>query len=127
MRDYQRKKTNPYILPKTLYRRVLGVIRDYDREKSEIDDILYGTGEHDGAGGGRVGKPTEGAAVRLLQYSGDVDAVEKALEVIPEEYRKAVFNNIRYGNYFPDNAAYRTWLRYRQRFIYEVAKRLNLV
>ena len=127
MRDYQRQKNNPYLLPKTLYRRVLAVIRDYDRQKDEIDDILFGTGEHDSSGGGRVGKPVEGAAIRLLQYSGDVEAVEKALDVIPEEYRRAVLDNIRYGNYFPDNAAYRTWLRYRQRFIYEVAKRLNLV
>lgn len=127
MRDYQRKLNNPYRLPKTLYRRVLAVIRDYDRQREEIDNILYGTAERDGISSGIPGKPTENAAMRMMQYTGDVEAVERALETIPEEYRREVFANIRYGNRFSDNAHYKTWLHYRQKLIYEVAKKLNLV
>ena len=129
MRDYQRKKNNPYYLPKTLYRRVLAVIRDYDRQREEINDVLFGTAERDGiaVAGGMPGKPTENAAVRLAQYKNDTEAVEQALVHIPEEYQKAVFDNIRYGERFPDTAAYSTWFRWKQRMAWFVAKNLNLI
>lgn len=127
MRDYQRKLNNSWHLPRTLYRRVLAVIRDYDRQREEINNILYGTAEHDGLSSGVPGKPTENAAMRMMQYTGDVEAVERALETIPEEYRMGVLDNIRYGDRFPCTAHYKTWLRYRQKLIYEVAKKLNLL
>ena len=128
MTDYQRKKNNPYFLPKTLYRRVLSVIRDYDRVKSEVDNILFGSPERDnGAAGGRIGKPTEAAAIRLAQYESDLDAVNKALDRIPPEYQKAVFSNVAYGERFPSIAHYNTWLKWRQRFIYYCAQNLKLV
>lgn len=128
MRDYQRKVNNPYYLPKTLYRRVLSMIRDYDRQRAEINDILYGTPNVEvSVSGGMPGKPVENIAIRLSKYEGDIEAVEKSLEKIPEEYRKAVFDNIRYGERFPETASYRTWLRWRQRFIYFVAEKINLV
>ena len=129
MRDYQRKKNNPYYLPKTLYRRVLAVIRDYDRQREEINDVLFGTADRDGiaVAGGMPGKPTENAAVRLAQYENDTEAVEQALVHIPEEYRKAVFDNIRYGERFPDTAHRSTWFRWKRKFVWCVAKKLKLV
>lgn len=126
--DYQRKKNNKYFLPKTLYRRVLAVIRDYDRVKGEVDNILFGTPDKDIVSfGGIPGKPTEEAAIRLAQYENDLEAIDKALELIPQEYKKAVFRNIVYGERFPDVAHYNTWLKWRQRFIYYCAQNLKLV
>ena len=60
MRDYQRTHDNPYILPEYLYKTVKFAIKDYDRVRSEYDDILYGsssgaTGVPRSAG---VGQPT---------------------------------------------------------------------
>lgn len=127
MRDYQRKLNNPYRLPRTLYRRVLAVIRDYDRQLEEVNNILYGTPEHNGVSRGIPSKPTESAAVRMMRYTSDVDAVEKALEIIPEEYRKGVLNNIRYGDKFPFTADMSTWARWKARFVYEVGKNINLI
>lgn len=127
MRDYQRKLNNSYSLPHTLYRRVLAVIRDYDRQREEINNILYGTAEHHEISGGFIGKPTENTAVRILQYTGDIEAVEKALETIPEEYRMAVLDNIRYGDKFPYTAGASTWARWKAKFVYEVAKKLQLI
>lgn len=129
MRDYQRLKNNPYYLPRTLYRRVLAVVRDYDRQRREINDILYGSAEHDGisVAGGMPGKPTENAAVRLAQYESDTEAVEQAMTQIPEEYRKGVFRNVMYGEKFPLTAHYNTWWRWKQRFVWLVAKKLNLI
>ena len=129
MRDYQRKVNNPYYLPKTLYRRVLSVIRDYDRQVTEIQDVLYGTADRDGVtvAGGRCPKPTESAAIRLAQYENDTEAVEQALAQLPEEYRKGVFRNIVYGDKFPLTAHYNTWWRWKQKFVWYVAKNLYLI
>lgn len=128
MRNYQRKKNNPYFLPNTLYHRVMSVIRDYDRQIEEVDDILFGTAHSDvTVSGGIAGKPTEAMAIRLSKYARDIDAVEKALEKIPYEYQQGVFDNVRYGKRFPDTAHYNTWLRWKQRFIFLVAQNLNLV
>lgn len=129
MRDYQRKRNNPYYLPKTLYHRVIAVIRDYDRQCEEIDNVLYGTADHDGVtvAGGMPGKPTESAALRLAQYENDTEAVEQALIQIPEEYRKEVFDNIRVGERFPNTAHRSTWFRWKRKFVWYVAENLNLV
>ena len=129
MRDYQCVKNNPYYLPRTLYRRVLSVIRDYERQKGEVTDILYGTSSKDGAmvSGGVPGKPTESAAIRLAQYESDIEVIEKALEKIPFEYRSGVFRNIERGERFPETAHHNTWLMWRKRYIWHVAKGLNLV
>ncbi len=128
MRNYQRKKNNPYFLPNTLYHRVMSVIRDYDRQIEEIDDILFGTSHSDVVvSGGIAGKPTEEMVIRLSKYERDTSAVERALDKIPYEYQQGVFDNIRYGKRFPDTAHYNTWLRWKQRFIFLVAQNLDLV
>ena len=128
MRDYQPQLNNPYVLPKTLYRRVLAVIRDYDRQKEEMRSILFDTPNNDGIRSGKIGKPSEDAALRIAQHAGDVELVDAALiSSVPTEYRKGVFDNVRYGTKFPEIAHYKTWLRYRQRFIFETAKKLNIL
>lgn len=122
------KKNNPYFMPRTLYRRVIAVIRDYPRQRQEVNDIIYGTTSPDVAvAGGKIGKPTEDMVIRLERYMRDLDAVEKALGKIPKEYQKDVFNNIVCGKRFPATAHYNTWLRWRKRFIWFVGKELNLV
>ena len=128
--DYQRRKNNPYFLPGTLYQRVLAVIRDYERERSEMIDMLYSIPNKDMTEVSKSngnGKPTERKAIILSFYKNDIDAVVSALEKLPIEYRQGVFKNIVYRERFSDIAAYRTWIRQKQRFVYEVAKNLNLV
>lgn len=128
MQDYQHKRDNPYFLPQTLYRRVLSVIRDYRRQRGEVNDILYGTHNAEVVVTGGIPKsPVESIAIRLEKYTADIEAVEKALEKIPPEYRKSVFENIADGKRFPETAHYNTWLRWRKRFVYYVAKEFNLV
>ncbi len=128
MQDYQHKRDNPYFLPRTLYRRVLAVIRDYRRQRQEVNDILYGTHNAEVVvTGGMPKSPVESIAIRLEKYTADIEAVEKALEKIPPEYRKAVFENISDGKRFPETAHYNTWLRWRKRFVWLVARELNLV
>lgn len=128
--DYQRRKNNPYFLPGTLYQRVLAVIRDYERERSEMVDMLYSIPKKDMAEVSKSNgdcKPTERKAIILSFYKNDIDAVVLALEKLPAEYRQGVFRNIVYRERFSDIAAYRTWIRQKQKFVFEVAKNLNLI
>lgn len=130
MRDRQPNKGNAYYLPNTLYRRVLSIVRDYDRRCEERDGILYESSAFDdgmprGCGPGR---PVERAAIKLSQIEQEIIAIDRALEQIPEEYARYIFDNIRYGQSYPlDYAARNTWSRWRSRFLYFVAKNMRLL
>ncbi len=127
--EYQRTKNNPYYLPDTLYKRVIAVIRDYNRQRAEIIEVLYSVPdiENSEISKSGTGKPTEKKADRLWYNQNDVEAVVNGLSSIPEEYQEGVFRNIIYNEKFNNTASYRTWIRQKQRFIYEVAKNLHLI
>ena len=129
MRDYQPNKNNPYRLPRNLYMQTLYLIRDYDRLKRTYDDILYSSPDpRDGMpSSGEINDGTAEKATTRAAIAQKCEAIEQAKLQIPEEYRKAVMDNIRYQVPYPDYAAYSTWKRWRQRFIYFVAKNLNWV
>lgn len=128
MRDRQPVK-NPYYLPNSLYRLMLATVRDYDRLCEERDDILYGSSANDGMPRGTdVGRPTERMAERLERIGGNIDAIDKALKQIPQEYRMHIFDNVRYGQPYPlDYAGAATWSRWRVKFLYFVAKNLKFL
>lgn len=125
MRDYQRKKNNSYSLPCYLYKRMLYLIRDYDRLKAERKDILFGTPEHDGAPHSGFGSPTESKALRLYMLDTECSAVEKALNNIPECYRKGIMRNICYYEPYPLDADRTTYGKWKHKFVYFVAKNLH--
>lgn len=125
MRDYQCGHNNPYWLPQTLYRRCLALVRDYERLKAERDNIIYAGGTGDGQPHGESPiSTTEAKALRLAEMDADCEAVERALERIPTEYRRGVYTNVVYGIRL-DNLPYacrNTYSKWRQRFLYHVAK-----
>lgn len=128
MRDYQRIRNNPYYLPRSLYRRVLSVIRDCDRQRSEVDNIILETGPKDcGSHGASAGDPTQSAAIRIEKYMNDIRAVDRAKSNVPPEYMPYIFDNIRYGSKLPDIAGKNTWSRWKMKFAYFVAKNLKLI
>ena len=125
MRNYQCKKNNPYMLPHNLYMRMLYLVRDYERIRSEREDILSASPVPDGIPHSGNGNPTEQKAIKMAELDSTCSAVEKALDIVPYEYRKAVWNNICYKSPYPINAGEATYKRWRCRFIYEVAKNLH--
>ena len=120
MRNYQPQKNNPYKLPHNLYMRMLYLIRDYDRMRSEREDILHGSPANDGIPCAGIGNPTENKAIRLMSTGSECEAVERALAGVPEEYRKGVWNNVCYQCPYPSDAGEATYKRWRIRFIYNV-------
>lgn len=97
MRNYQPQKNNPYKLPHNLYMQMLYLVRDYNRLVEN-------------------GIRPEATA-----------AVDRALQVVPTEYRRGVWDNIVYCAAYPMDAGEATYKRWRCRFIYNIAKNLKLV
>ena len=125
MRNYQQKKNNPYKLPHNLYMRMLYLVRDYERIRSEREDILNASPAPDGTPHSGTGNPTEQKAIKLAGLGDNCSAIEQALRVVPPEYRKGVYDNICYRSPYPTDAGEATYKRWRCRFIYEVAKNLH--
>lgn len=129
MRDYQPHKNNPYWLEPTIYRRVLAVVRDYDRMVRDYNEIIHETAAGDGQPGSNTpGDPVARKAERLDRLWKDIRAVEMALIRIPPEYRDGVLRNIKYGGWPIDVPANRkTWSKWRCRFLFFAAKNMNLL
>ena len=121
-------KDNPYHLPRTLYKLVIAIIRDYKRQREEVNNILFGSHFPEiSVKGGSPKSAVESMVARLEKYTTNTTAVEKAVDKIPPEYQKGVFENIADGKRFPEGACYKTWLRWRKKFIWYTAEELKLV
>lgn len=124
MRDYQPIKNNPYILPHALYMQVVWLIRDYDRMREEYESSLEKSpAPHDGQprSGSNVDSTQQKALTRVNLWT-KIEAVDQALNTVPEEYQQGVWNNVVYRVRYPDDAEPRTYRRYKSKFIYMVAK-----
>lgn len=128
MRDYQNKKSNPYILPQNLWRQILYLIRDYSRMKEELDAIIDMAASQDGQPrGSGAGDPTYAKVIKREKYHDIVSAIDRAKKEIPAEYRDGVWQNIVYGTAFPLDAHRVTYSRYKSKFVYLVARNLNYI
>lgn len=130
MRDYQPTRNNPYYLPKTLYKRVLSTVRDYDRMRREYLELLHSSGRPaDGQPrGNEPGNPTADRVQRLDKLWGELHAIEQALMVVPEEYRMAVLDKVRYDRWPTDKPVGKNLPGYwKSRFLFRVAKNLKLL
>ncbi len=127
MRNYQRKKNNPYQLPHDLYMRMLYLVRDYERIRLERENILKSSPAPDGISHSGNGNPTEHKAIKLAMLGRECDAVAKAIETIPEEYRKGVLRNVRDKEPYPITAGEATFRRYKYKLTYMTAKFLYLI
>lgn len=126
---YQRQKNNKYILPSALYNKTIWQIRDYYRLKEVGNDIIYQQGiQYTGMPkGNSLGDPTFQKAEKLAKVSDVIHAVEEAYEQIPPEYRKGVWDNIQFRSPYPLDADRRTYGRYKSRFVYMVARKLDYI
>ena len=53
--------------------------------------------------------------------------IRRALSVLPEEYRQSTLDCVVLGVRYSDTAHFNTWRRWRQIFIFELAKNLHLI
>ena len=118
-----------YKLSRECYKRVIWTIKDYPRRKAQYEAIIESsTPPPDGQPRGtQTGNPTERKALRAAEIGYEINAIEGALEKIPEEYRKGILNFIIYRVPFPTDASEMTYKRWKKRYIYFVAVKLGIV
>lgn len=113
-------------LPRPVYSQIEWILRDYDRLKElsqqasaaeEAEDaIVFYAAECMGLTPQSV---IDEAASKLA-------AIDRALLVLPEEYRKGVFENMAYKRRLPDEASENTWKKWKRLFVESLARELNL-
>ena len=131
MRDYQpNQKNNPYWMEKSVYRRVLAFVRDYDRMVRDYHEILHETGAaSDGQPKTHApGDPVERKIERMDAIWGDIRAIEIALMEVPPEYRSPVMRKVITDKWPVDVPAGKNLPGYwKKRFLYRVAKNKRFI
>lgn len=113
------------IMPRTVYNQCLWIVRDYERLKLICDnsseamlreDAFFYADDKNGLLSGPV----------INEARARVIAIEESLELIPVEYRKGVYENVANNVRFSDLASANTWKKWKKRFLYNIASKLNL-
>lgn len=130
MKNYQPTK-GQYALPKSIYYRVIYFIKDYPRLLEEKYAILEATpppSETPEVQKQRNIRATETENIKYSDIVKDIRDIEETLiKAVPPEARKAIMSSILYGESYPLDLDRRTYSRYKQRFIYRLAERRNLI
>lgn len=129
MRDYQRIKNNRYVLPRSVYHRSIWSIRDYDRMKDFVNNVIdcspnYNDGMPKNRG---ISDKVADIAIKRCDIMREIKIIDEALKTIPVDYRNNVWDNIQYSKPYPKNADRTTYGRYKSKFIFEVARRLKII
>lgn len=130
-RDYQRKINNRYKLPRAIYHQTLWIIRDYERIKRQLENILSCSNSNSDINSyiqtNHVGNPVLNEVIKRDKYFNYVKIIEESLNVIPTEYQKGVWDNVTKYKAYPLDADRSTYGRYKSKFIHEVAERFDLI
>lgn len=126
MRNYIPKS---YGLPDELANQVIWLVKDYDRMKLEYDNTIWDSPDPpDGQPrGSNNSDPTSREALKRAELFRKLQAVEQAKLMIPEVYRKGVWNNLLYRTPYPNDASRKTYWSYKSGFLYKVAENMNWV
>ncbi len=136
MGDYQQKRMKSYLLPEPVYRQAYWALRDLRRMKEELS---YMTEERDmiaagekslsniGFGTGVIRDGTGNKAVKIVNLSARILAIEAAFDEIPEKYRAGLIRkNVDNLGYSLDTHI-NTWKKWQQVLMYHVAKNLQII
>ena len=129
MRDYQRKR-GKYTLPREVYLQTLWQIRGYDRLcKEYAETVTESPAPSDGMprAKGITSDPTYQKAVKLEHIGRVISAIDTAKSMIPPEYREGVWRSVMYRKPYPINADRTTYGRWKSKFVYTVAEKLNFI
>ena len=135
VREWQQTKFKNLVMPDAVYYQCIWAVRDLERMEDQLREIEQdiSTGSipstsivSDGSNMYSVSKPTEFKAVQKVQLEKRVEAIRGALETVPLAYRQFIMDNItkqKAYKCFP-NKLWRIW---KQRFLFHVAKNLELM
>ncbi len=115
-REWQQTKMKDFLMPDAVYYQSIWAVRDLDRMEKRVRELKgnfsYETAVvSDVKNAYNISKPTEKDAVELVVLEERVDAIRRALDIVPESYRKYIMSNIvlkNSGVTFPDRL-WRIW------------------
>ena len=129
MGEYQRK--NEWALPKAEWNATIWTIRCYYSYLEESTGMigLKGVASDGQPHGSGTGDPTFAQAAERIQSWPCimVTIIDDGLKLIPDEYRKGVWDNIQRRQRYPDDAARNTYGLWKQRFVVYVADRIRKI
>ena len=133
------KKDEPAsLVTKEVYYRCIWAVRDAERmrilaqlSEADLPDIpVTGINSEGTARNGRCAYVYEGRAVSdaaIYKAAEELRCIEEALHTVPEVYRRGVYENIAHNSEFSDLAHPNTWKKWKQSFIYELARRMHFI
>ncbi|MBQ6314893.1 MAG: hypothetical protein IKE85_07115 [Mogibacterium sp.] len=92
---------------------ILGICRSDDCDPKED----FGRTEWTGIVNGEI----------MARAEADLDAINTALDKIPDVYRRGIILNITEGQTFSELAHPNTWKKWKKIFIYQLAQELHLI
>ena len=131
-REWQQTRLPEYIMPNAVYYQSLWAVRDLERMEERLEEL------EESKGGGTKslvqesgknyngGSSVENSAMEMAILQERVDAIYKALQIVPEMYRDTVIENI----VLKDNMSIypsRMWKIWKQKFLFHVAKNLSMM
>ncbi|MDO4395554.1 MAG: hypothetical protein Q4E84_07985 [Clostridia bacterium] len=133
-REWQQTRFPEYVMPDAVYYQSIWAVRDLVRMENRLEELNEGRDlsvhSHsivmDGGGNSEISRPTEKYAVEKVLLEGRVTAIHDALDVVPDAFRGLVLSNIimqKSGRDYPN----KMWKYWKQRFLYGVAKNLQLL
>ena len=128
MKDYQTAKER-VVLPKDVYMQTIWKIRGYYRMKENMDAAIDEQPDprQPHVKGGTPGSQTEAKAMKREHDRDLVTAIDRALDSIPKEYRRGVWQKVMYNAPYPDDAHVSTYSKYKGEFVIRAAKYMGMI
>lgn len=114
-------------LPREVYYQCIWIIKDMPRLEFLTTTLDCSRNAEDGEYLLKADR-YEGVLIEEVMEEAEfkLECIQKAIEVVPEDYRDGILANIVEMRAFGDEAHPNTWKRWKQMFIYDVARRLRL-
>lgn len=133
-REWQQRRFAEYVMPDAVYYQSLWAVRDLARMEKrirELDREITGDGYsasivREGRRDYAAIRPTEKKAVEKITLEKRVEAIRRALDTVPENYRDFVYANIVYKKQ-PVGYQTKIWKIWKQRFLFHVARNLSMM
>ena len=133
-REWQQTRFAEYVMPDAVYYQTIWAVRYLVRMESRLEELNedrdLSVHSHslvmDGGATTEISRPTEKYALEKVLLENRISAIRSALEIVPDSFRGLVLSNIimqTSGRDFPN----KMWKYWKQRFLYGVAKNLQLL
>ena len=126
MENYKLNGNHNRTMPKAVRFQCEWILKDYDRLKGLAANASLVTETEDAVvfyADDCAGLVPQAVAVEAAKK---IDAIKRALNEIPREYRKAILEYYTHGVELPDYAASNTWKKWKGEYLVVLARELNL-